>query len=668
MKKSIYPPCLILLVLLLVPVTACTTKTAAEKPQDTPSRQEQPAAETRAADAPMQPAAMETTLQPDAGSRQDAPRENLPHNPHETAAKPDAVSGATIDTVSGATVSQQQERTPASEAVGAGKDMAASGAAVSQKQHTPAATAGKTAGRKNTAADNTAAQAAAIEQEAPSTPPDAIAADKAAISETVEAAETQAEPIAAAAAQHSEQDSSEAVVQNEENSGKTAEQEPTAVSSPALAAADTSVPTKTAGEAEPTTAAGESVPAETAGELKPADSASNPDTAAAENTAPPAAAANTAAEQIPTAPSTGEPVPLAAADTPDPSAEQNVPAYETTLADLISDFEKQGGSHGYEPPPTFREEMLDLFSPQIFTVALSKEPETEQKPKVSRMVAVEEKQRLELTYPGHGWVYVGEQTSQPGLKYEQRKLQDENSIFMFTAEKKGDYILHFSYFDVFTNEFVTDTIAVSVSAARSTAAKAMVKAPDYQSGADSDAAEAQAKKNTQAAASQPSSNSTSNTGTGTTPHTAQAAAEAPQTAGAGSQSKISEQAMTAGTAEAASSAAGNTGDSTGQVPTAASEEVLSSDQLLEKARTAIAAADAGTALTYLDNFFTTAEEKLDEGWFLKGRAYELNGSVRNIRLALDAYKTLTDSFPQSKYWAEADARIRYITGFYINIQ
>ena len=195
----------------------------------------------------------------------------------------------------------------------------------------------------------------------------------------------------------------------------------------------------------------------------------------------------------------------------------------------------------------------------------------------------------------------------------------------------------------------------------------MVKAPDYQTEADSDVTEAQANKNTQAAASQPSSNSTAPTGTGTTPHTAQAASEAPQTAGAGSQSKTSEQTMSAGTAEAASSTAGNTGDSTGQAP-AASEEVLSPDQLLEKARTAIAAADAGKALTYLDNFFTTAEEKLDEGWLLKGRAYELNGSMRNIRLALDAYRTLTDGFPQSKYWAEADARIRYITGFYINIR
>ena len=594
MKKSIYPPCLILLVLLLVPVTACTTKTAAEKPQDTPSRQEQPAVEAASH--------TDNTMSP-----QPAPAETQPSKP---AMQTDAVSGATIDTVSGATISQRQKRTPASEAVGADKDMATSGAVVSQKQHTPAATAGKTADR-------------------------------------------------------------------------TAEQEPATVPSPALAAADTSVPTKIAGEAEPTAAAGESVPAETAGELTLADSASNPDTVTAENTATTAAdiakaaentaaAADTAAAQEPTAPSTENTAPPATAadtpDTPSPSAEQNVPAYETTLADLISDFEKQGGSHGYEPPPTFHEEMLDLFSPQIFTVALSKEPETEQKPKVSRMVAVEEKQRLELTYPGHGWVYVGEQTSQPGLKYEQRKLQDNNSIFMFTAEKKGDYILHFSYFDVFTNEFVTDAVAVSVSAARSTAAKAMVKAPDYQTEADSDATEAQANKNTQAAASQPSSNSIANTGTGTTTHTAQAASEAPQTAGAGSQSKTSEQAMTAGTAEAASSTAGNTGDSTGQGPTAASEEVLSPDQLLEKARTAIAAADAGKALTYLDNFFTTAEEKLDEGWLLKGRAYELNGSMRNIRLALDAYKTLTDGFPQSKYWAEADARIRYITGFYINIR
>ena len=583
MKKSIYPPCLILLGLLLVPVIACTTKTAAEKLQDTPSRQEQPAADVapRTDDVPAQSAATETAAKTDSGSSQ--------KKPQETTEKPDAVSGATIDSVSGATVSQR--------------------------------------------------------------------------------AKAQSEP-AVTAVQPSKQAGSGAVVRNDKgNSGKTAAQEPTAVPPPALAAADEQTVSGTISASAPThtdTAAGnQSVHSGTADAPVPA--------ASAEMTSP-----ATAAEQAPIAANTeaafsaaAEPAQhTAAADTPDtppPSTEQNVPAYEMSLADLISDFEKQGGSHGYEPPPTFHEEMLDLFSPQIFTVALSKEPETVQKPKVSRMVAVEEKQRLELTYPGHGWVYVGEQTSQPGLKYEQRKLQDNNSIFMFTAEKKGDYVLHFSYFDVFTNDFVTDAVAVSVSAARSTAAKSTVKAPDYQN--EADAAETQAKKNTKETASQPSSNSTANTGTGTTTHTAQAASEAPQTAGSGLQSKNSEQAIAAGTTEAASPVMGNTGSITAQNFAAADAEApLSSDQLLEKARTAIAAADAGTALTYLDNFFTTAEEKLDEGWFLKGRAYELNGSVRNIRLALDAYKTLTDGFPQSKYWAEADARIRYITGFYINIQ
>ena len=98
MKKSIYPPCLILLVLLLVPVTACTTKTAAEKPQDTPSRQEQPAADVapRTDDVPAQSAATETAAKTDSGSSQ--------KKPQETTEKPDAVSGATIDSVSGATV------------------------------------------------------------------------------------------------------------------------------------------------------------------------------------------------------------------------------------------------------------------------------------------------------------------------------------------------------------------------------------------------------------------------------------------------------------------------------------------------------------------------------------------------------------------------------------
>ncbi|MGI5102092.1 hypothetical protein [Treponema vincentii] len=570
MKKSIYRPYLIFLTLLLVPLTACTTKTAAEKPQEPPARQEQPVVDASSRAVPAQPVAAETAKQPDADSLQPAPQ--------DAAAKPDAVSGATTDTVSGATVSLQ------------------SGA---PRKEAPRSDAETTA-----AADNSAAQ-----QPTDSSP--ALAAEPV-VSGTVPAhsdtapVSAPAEPVTAAADDQSIHSDT----------------------------ADIPAPAASAEMVSPTVAAEQTPIAANTEAASPAATAEPAQLATSESVIPdPMSTAEEPAQSVAASPE---------ADTQEPVPEQAQPDYETSLADLITDFERQGGTHGYESPPTFHEEMLDLFSPQIFTVALSKEPETEQKPKVSRMVAVEEKQRLEITYPGHGWVYVGEQTSQPGLKYEQRKLQDENSIFMFTAERKGDYVLHFSYFDVFTNDFITDAVAVSVSAARSAAAKSTVKAPEYQNGSDSDTVGAE---------------------------TTKAAQTAPQLSSSSDDIAEAVSAAQSAPSTAASQAAETAGGSTGQASESdAAEEALSPDQLLEKARTAIASADAGAALTYLDTFFTTAEQKLDEGWFLRGRAYELNGSARNIRLALDAYRTLTDTFPQSKFWAEADARIRYITGFYINIR
>lgn len=320
-----------------------------------------------------------------------------------------------------------------------------------------------------------------------------------------------------------------------------------------------------------------------------------------------------------------------------------VQTYEESLAALISDFEDQGGSHGYEPPRSFHDEMLDLFSPRIFSVALSKEPETERKVSVSRSAAVEEKQRLEIVYPGHGWVYVGEQTSQPGLRYEQRKLQDNTSIFTFSAEKRGNYVLHFSYFDVFTDDFITDAVAVSVGSAKSSAAKTTVRAPDYQTKDSGDDEAPVAKTKTE--------------------NFTQAAP----------QKDVKQPAIPVPVPQPNVVDTGNGKEKlTEPLPAAISssekEAPLTPEDLLQKARTAINTADAASALQFLDVFFTAATKNLDEGWFLRGRAYELNGTARNIRLALNSYKILTEAFPQSKYWAEADARIRYITNFYINIQ
>ena len=223
---------------------------------------------------------------------------------------------------------------------------------------------------------------------------------------------------------------------------------------------------------------------------------------------------------------------------------------------------------------------------------------------------------------------------------------------MFTAEKKGDYVLHFSYFDVFTNDFITDAVAVSVSAARSSAAKSMVQAPEYKIETDDTekTEQTQSSRSEQLMPAQQAEHQLGNAGIGGTRQSMQAGNVAADRTGNEGVSNETAFSVTAAESEAVQDAA------------------LTPEQLLENARTAIAAADANAALQYLERFFTVSTEKLDDGLFLRGRAYELNGSVRNIRLALDAYRTLTADFPQSKYWAEADSRIRYITNFYVNIQ
>lgn len=621
MKKLIYQLYVVLLAFVLIPLS-CTTEQAAARPQVAPDQQEQ---------SQNVPAMQET--QPNPASRNDPPAAGTVYPQTD---KPDAVSGAT-DAVSGATLSRKdmsERRKPQADAE----------QQLPQQQEQPVAVhTDKAAGSVAQAAAESSAPAAAMEEQS--------------AGEHAEPAKEHAEPVevlSAAVEQSLEEPStvSELPVVAE---GNLSDQQITAdggkPAEPLESIAASAERADTASEGLVAADAGHS--AEQQDSM--AEAAEIPDSDAAAVTSEDAGLSTDRLEPIPDA--ALEPIAGGAAAESgelleNTAAVLNTQNYEDSLADLISEFEQQGGTHGYEPPPTFHEEMLDLFSPQIFTVALSKEPETEQKVKVSRMVAVEEKQRLELTYPGHGWVYVGEQTAQQGLKYEQRKLQDNNSIFMFTADKKGDYVLHFSYFDVFTNDFITDAVAVSVSAARSTAAKSMVRAPDYK--IDPNAAETEAQQQTD---------------------TAQAAAEpasaVPLQQSAAEQDASRNSMVTAGSeADAAASTDAVVLD--GAVLTASTSSGmdgnLNPDELLEKAQTAIGAADAATALQYLDQFFAAATKNLDKGWFLQGRAYELNGSARNIKRALESYKTLTAAYPQSKYWAEADARIRYITGFYINIQ
>ncbi|WP_024469900.1 tetratricopeptide repeat protein [Treponema pedis] len=283
----------------------------------------------------------------------------------------------------------------------------------------------------------------------------------------------------------------------------------------------------------------------------------------------------------------------------------------------------------------------DDKSPQVFSEFPSTEPEETKESRVSRNVKMYTGQKLEITYPGEGWVYLGETTAQRGLKYGQRKIQDGASVFNFSAETAGSYILNFSYFDVFSDEFISDSVAVNVEPSKEKLSNT-VRAPEYKGAVITRTENLKPKQK-----SEEKENMEKNEISSTV-------SSAPM------KSEPEKEKMTTVSDSPQLTASEENGKGL-------SKTTASPQDLLERTKKFIAEGNAASALSTLDEFFKNYTERQDEGWFFRGQAYELNGKEKNIKEALKAYETLTEAFPESSFWNQADTRIRYIKKFYVNV-
>ena len=238
---------------------------------------------------------------------------------------------------------------------------------------------------------------------------------------------------------------------------------------------------------------------------------------------------------------------------------------------------------------------------------------------VSRSTSMNQNQRIRVLYPGEKWVFLGEQTSQKGLNYEQRRFKSGDTEFTFYAKEAGDYILNFSRYDAYSNSFIKDALKVHVGD-KISGAQPYVKAPDY----------VLPTTLSDTTALKPVLESKANTAT-TKPQVLKPTADL-------------------------------------TVPNDTDTQVVPSTDLLEKAKKEIAAGDAKNAITDLNRFLRSSTNRLDEAYFYLGQAYELNGSEKNIKEAYKAYKTVTSAFIESDFWQRSDERIRYIKRFFIDIE
>ena len=313
------------------------------------------------------------------------------------------------------------------------------------------------------------------------------------------------------------------------------------------------------------------------------------------------------------------------------------------------------------------------------------------KPKIpSRDMKMQKNQFLEVSYPGSGWIYLGDDTGRESFSYMGRKIGSTETVFTLRSKLEGEALLHFYKNDALTGTVIDDYLKIIVQGKSTTNDR--VKAPSY-------ALVVPPKPQRKAAVQTPlvenTKISSASHETEKTPETqktnitqnqeqkkpsiAQASAKdnlqdfneesGSKTVIQNTQTKAEieeDPDMFVGEAEVEDLMnPSETKSSENLIP---SNELNSSDQILELANKCFSEGKYKETLAHLDDFFEKATTRIDEGLFLKGRTLETPSEVRNIKEALDTYETIVNQYPQSIDWEKAKERVIYLKKFYFNIR
>ncbi|MEE0893254.1 MAG: hypothetical protein UIT85_04415 [Treponema sp.] len=313
------------------------------------------------------------------------------------------------------------------------------------------------------------------------------------------------------------------------------------------------------------------------------------------------------------------------------------------------------------------------------------------KPKIpSRDMKMQKNQFLEISYPGSGWIYLGDDTGRESFSYMGRKIGSTETVFTLRSKFEGEALLHFYKNDALTGTVIDDYLKIIVQGKSTTNDR--VKAPSYAlvvppKPQRKTAVQTPLVENTKIYSASHETDKTPETQkTNITQNQEQkqpsiAKASAKDTLQdfneeSGSKTVIQNTQTKAEIEEDPDMFVGEaevedlmnpseTKSSENLIP---SNELNSSDQILELANKCFSEGKYKETLAHLDDFFEKATTRIDEGLFLKGRTLETPSEVRNIKEALDTYETIVNQYPQSIDWEKAKERVIYLKKFYFNIR
>ena len=291
--------------------------------------------------------------------------------------------------------------------------------------------------------------------------------------------------------------------------------------------------------------------------------------------------------------------------------------------------------------------------------------------KPSRSITLKKLEYLDVTYPGKGWIYMGLTDNSKDITYFGRKILPDDTKFSLQAKIEGKKILHFYKEDSLTGEYIDDYIEVIVEKEKGSS-KTHIEAPKYipqikkeskkikKSEVSSNTNEIQSlesAKNESAkkeAASDNNSKSSVKVNEGKTEQNNSQNIVDDQTTIVKENKKITE----------IIDQSSNKAEIVTESITEENKEIDSS-KLYEDAINYYNLKQYQAALNSIVLYLQNALDKRDAALYLQGQIYEADSEIQNINKAIDSYTMLTNNFPASSYWEDANKRIIYLKRFYL---
>lgn len=292
--------------------------------------------------------------------------------------------------------------------------------------------------------------------------------------------------------------------------------------------------------------------------------------------------------------------------------------------------------------------------------------------KPSRSMTIKKNQYIDITYPGTGWIYLGQKDNKKDFTFFGRKLGGKDTSFTLRAKNPGTYLLHFYKNDPLTNSYIDDYLEVIVEN-KETSSTEHILAPNY--------ATIVPPKVTITAETRKENKKQNINKTVDENKNKQQKTQEEQTQNVASKKPIDSSVKTVIQTQDA--------ENTNEIPeTSNTQNIIETKQeenntqnkpnlnldklkeseLLALAKKQFANKEHSNALFTLEKFFEKAVSKIDEGLFLQGQILESKSDVQNIKGAIDSYELIVKSYPASAYWTQANKRTIFLKRFYINIR